>query len=90
MGERRGGQDALGLYVGEGVNGSVALRPSRFPPPRQPQLIVFFFFPLKPSVLSPSLRLSIFSLAPNEFYTHVSICTSEEQGESKRKTENTP
>lgn len=44
-----------------------------------------FFFPWNHlSSLSLS-RLSIFSLAPNEFYAHVSICTSEDQWASKRK-----
>lgn len=44
-----------------------------------------FFFPWNHlSSLSLS-RPSIFSLAPNVFYAHVSICTSEDQWASKRK-----
>lgn len=71
--ERQGSRDALWLYVGEGVNGPVSLRPSYSPPPLQPQLIVFFL-PWN-HLSSLSLRLYIFACS-RCIYTHVSICMS--------------
>lgn len=84
--KRQAGQDALRLDVGEGVNGPVPLRPSHSLLLFRPNWL-FFFFPWN-HLSSPSLlRLSIFSRTPNEFYTHVSICTSEEQWASKEEEE---
>lgn len=74
--ERQGSRDVLWLYVGEGVNGPVSLRPSYSPPPLQPQLIVFFLPWNHLSSLSLPLSAFIFLLAPDAFYTHVSICMS--------------